>query len=217
MTGRAWKRPSPGATLPSPVRTLTQDCGLFVCLCFMYLNIYIYRYIYIAHAHACPRWFKIYTLGVFKFTFFKAHSCTFGALAGFGSFHTPGMSSSAHNTIGFSPAQRSSALLESTFSCYLAMLRLCFFVAHTFSCNLSRSVSYLKALLTMSPMPWIFESLFFHSYLLTIFCCGSFSQGVANVAGRAMSTPKSVCFCVLYTSIWIYFFRLVLTIEVKYL
>ncbi|CAF1701034.1 unnamed protein product [Brassica napus] len=42
--------------------------------------------------------------------------------AGFGSFHTPGMSSSAHNTIGFSPAQ---------------------------------------------------------------------SQGVANVAGRAMSTPKS--------------------------
>ncbi|KAG2296108.1 hypothetical protein Bca52824_042777 [Brassica carinata] len=44
------------------------------------------------------------------------------AQSGFGSFHTPGMSSSAHNTIGFSPAQ---------------------------------------------------------------------SQGVANVAGRAMSTPKS--------------------------
>lgn len=44
------------------------------------------------------------------------------AESGFGSFHTPGMSSSAHNTIGFSPAQ---------------------------------------------------------------------SQGVANVAGRAMSTPKS--------------------------
>ncbi|CAN6808069.1 unnamed protein product [Brassica oleracea] len=54
--------------------------------------------------------------------------------AGFGSFHTPGMSSSAHNTIGFAPAH----------------------------------------------------------FLVTWQCLDYVSfQGVANVAGRAMSTPKS--------------------------
>lgn len=69
--------------------------------------------------------FKIpHFLGVLSSRFLKAHtahSCTFGALAGFGSFHTPGMSSSGHNTIGYSPAQRSSAPLESTFYFFLAM------------------------------------------------------------------------------------------------
>nr|VDC90117.1 unnamed protein product [Brassica oleracea] len=66
--------------------------------------------------------------------------------AGFGSFHTPGMSSSAHNTIGFAPAH--------------------FLV--TWQC-----LDYVSLLHTL-----------FHVICLEV-------QGVANVAGRAMSTPKS--------------------------
>ncbi|KAG5404623.1 hypothetical protein IGI04_010742 [Brassica rapa subsp. trilocularis] len=77
--------------------------------------------------------------------------------SGFGSFHTPGMSSSAHNTIGFSPAQRSSALLESTFFLLLG----------------NAALDYVSLLHRL-----------FHIICLEV-------QGVANVAGRAMSSPKS--------------------------
>ncbi|KAL0711180.1 hypothetical protein Bca4012_018158 [Brassica carinata] len=49
-----------------------------------------------------------YTLGVLSSRFLKLTLhilARLGTLAGFGSFHTPGMSSSAHNTIAYSPAQ----------------------------------------------------------------------------------------------------------------